>query len=412
MTTPIASSTPPRPDGTPSLVFAEPGLPADRVRAEVDELCAADHAYADGTVFNSICSSPLELAAEVFVDHLEANLGDNRIFPGLPEVEREVTAMLGELLGHPRAAGCATSGGTEANMLALLAALGEACRRGARARVLLPESAHYSFDKLAAILPVEFVRARLDAGYRVDVEDVRRKLTADTALVVVTAGTSECGAVDDVRAVGALAAEAGIALHVDAATGGFLIPFARELGHPVGAFDFALPGVSSITLDPHKYGYAPIPAGHLLFRDPASLEHLRFASHYRGTRDQSTLLGTRPGAGVLATYAALRHLGRSGYRRIVGRLLTARDELCARLQDDGFALAYVPDLTIVGIDLDRPEDALAYLERRGLIASVSRRHGFLRIVVQRHLEPRDYESLLDALSAYRREASTRSPSCG
>ena len=225
--------------------------------------------------------------------------------------ERQVTAMLGELLGHPQAAGCATSGGKEANLLALLAALGATRTRGRGLRSCCQRAPTTRSASSRRFCPSSSCERASTAGYRVDVDDVRRKLTGDTALIVVTAGTSECGAVDDGRAVATLAAAAGIALHVDAATGGYLIPFARELGRPVGAFDFALPGVSSITLDPHKYSYAPIPAGHVLFCNPDALERLRFASHYRGTRDQSTLLGTRPGAGLLATYAALPHLGRS-----------------------------------------------------------------------------------------------------
>jgi tyrosine decarboxylase / aspartate 1-decarboxylase len=382
--------------------FDEDGLPADLVRDEIGELCAENHSYTDGTVFNSICSQPLELAGEVFTRHLITNLGDNRIFPGLRPLETRVTRMLGQLLGHPEAAGGLVSGGTEANLLALVASLEH--RTGSRRpiQVLVPESIHYSFEKFAAILPIELVRARLDSRYRVDADDLRRKLTRDTALIVATAGTSECGSVDDVPAVAEIAAAAGIPLHIDAATGGFLIPFARELGYELPQFDFSVPEVTSITVDPHKYGCAPVPAGYLLFRDQAALERLRFASHYQGTRDQFTLLGTRPGASLAAVYAALRHMGRSGYRQLVGQLFTARDRLRGRLEDHGHRLAYEPDLTILGVHVDRPADALAYLQQRRIIASVSKRLGILRVVVHRHLRDEHYAALLAHLDRYRR----------
>lgn len=379
--------------------FAEQGRDATAVRREIAELCAGHHAYADGTVVNSICSEPVDLAREVYAEHLTANFGDNRIFPGLSQVQARVTAMLGELLGAPEATGGLVSGGTEANLLALVAALRAGRVRAHRPVVLVPDNAHFSFAKLAAILPVELVGVRVDGRFRVDPDDVRRKLTRDTALVVATAGTSECGAVDDVAAVAAVAEDAGVPVHVDAATGGFLIPFARDAGYPLPPFDFSVPGVTSITVDPHKYGLAPIPAGYLLFRDePVSL---RVASHYRGTDDHVTLLGTRPGASVLAVYAALRHLGRDGYRTLVADLFAARDRLVELLTEHGHPLAFPPDLTILGIRVADSPAALAYLERRGVIASVSKRHAFLRVVVHRHLRAEHYAALVAHLDDYR-----------
>lgn len=393
------------PDASPFL-FSEAGRSHDEVLQELSALCAGDHAYLDGTVFNSICSEPLPIASEVFSKYLATNLGDNRIFPGLKQVEARVTAQLGELLGHPSACGMLVSGGTEANLLALVAALRgfQTWRPGvARPQVLVPQSVHFSFEKLAAILDIELVRARLDSRYRVDVADLRDKVGDRTALIVATAGTSECGAVDDVAAIADIASREGIHLHVDAATGGFLIPFARELGHALPAFDFSVPGVCSITVDPHKYGGVPPPAGYLLFRDPEALARLDFASHYQGTFNHASLLGTRPGASVLAVYAALRHLGREGYRRLAAELFEKRDYLVELLAREGYALEYPPELTIVGVRVDSPGAVLARLEGQGLIASVSKRHQFLRLVVQRHLQRRDLERFVQSLKGFARK---------
>ena len=378
--------------------MAEQGLGPDAVRRELEALCARDHAYADGTVFNSICSEPLPLAAETFTRYLSTNLGDNRIFPSLPEAERRITAMLGELLGHPKAHGVAVSGGTEANLLAVSAALRGFSRQAGRPQVLVPESAHFSLEKVALLLDVELVRARLDRRYRVDVDDLRGKLSPRTVLLVATAGTSECGAVDDVPAVAEVARQAGLPLHVDAATGGFLIPFARELGHPLPAFDFSVPGVTSITVDPHKYGMAPIPCGWLLTREPTWLERLRCDSHYQGTRAHHGLLGTRPGAGVLATYAALRSLGRIGYRALAAELFSRRTHLLRRLEERGLVLEFAPELTVVGVRLPEPEAIMARLEAQGLLVSVSRRYRFLRIVLHHHLRRHHLDTLVESLA--------------
>lgn len=383
------------------------GVSEAAVVREIGALCAADHDYADGSVLNSICSAPLPFAAAIYAKYAEVNMGDNRIFPGPHEAERRVISMLGDLLSASDAQGIVVSGGTEANLLACAAALREHRKRRPRVRraeVLAPESVHFSFDKLAALLGFDLVRTSIDSQFRADIGELRRRLSPRTALIVVTAGTSECGAIDNVQAAAGIAQEASVPLHVDAATGGFLIPFARELGHPLPQFDFSIPGVSSITIDPHKYGFAPPPAGCLLVRNGGALRGFTFESHYQGTHPHRTLLGTRPGAAVLAVYAALRRLGWSGYSKLVAELFEQRNYLLTRAREHGFELAYDPDLTIVGLREPQPEAALAYLEARGLVASVSRRYRFLRIVVQRHLAARDYDRLLSCLNDYRREA--------
>ena len=383
-------------------MFPRRGAASAEVERRIAALCGKDYSYRGGTVFNSISSEPLPCAARIFKRHLAANMGDNRIFPSLPQAERRVTAMLGELLGAGNAHGMVVSGGTEANLLAMAAAVRQfrSSRQNARRpQVLAPESVHFSVEKAAVMLDVELVRAPLDSQYRVDVDGLRRRICGRTALVIVTAGTSECGAIDDVASVAEFTRRAGIPLHVDAATGGFLIPFARELGYEMPEFDFSVPGVTSITIDPHKYGFAPVPAGCLLARDSGVMAGLNFESHYVGTRNHASLLGTRPGAGVLATYAALMCMGRDGYREAVGRLFRSRDLFLDEALRQGLRLAYRPQLTIVGIRVDSPRSALSYLEARGLIASVSKRHDFLRIVVQRHLRGKDYRELLKHLKA-------------
>lgn len=387
-------------------LFPEEGVSEARVTREIADLCSGDHHYPDGSVFNSICSAPLAFPAAIYRKYAEVNMGDNRVFPGAHEAERHVVAMLSGLLHAPNAHGAIVSGGTEANLLACAAAIRafrERRPRGRRAQILAPESIHFSFDKIATLLDAELVRTRIDAQYRADIDELRRGINTRTALTVVTAGTSESGAVDDVECAAEVAERAGVPLHVDAATGGFLIPFARELGYPLPRFDFALPGVSSVTIDPHKYGFAPPPAGCLLVRNGGPLRQFGFESHYVGTHNHKTLLGTRPGAAVLAVYAALRHMGWSGYQKTVAKLFHQRDALLQTVREHGFELAYDPDLTIVGIREANPEAALARLEANGLIASVSKRYRFLRIVVQSHLSSRDFDHLLYSLGKYRQE---------
>ncbi len=392
---------------TSKFAFPLHGASESEVARDVAELCARDHDYLDGTIFNSICTKPLELAARIQAQYAESNIADNRIFPGASEAEQRVVVMLGGLLGSCNVQGAIVSGGTEANLLACAAALKNFRRTRSTTRrphVLAPESIHFSFDKIAELLNFSLVRTPIDRHFRADIAELRRAITSDTALLVVTAGTSECGAVDDVESAAEIATLADLPLHVDAATGGFLIPFARELGYRLPQFDFSLDGVSSITIDPHKYGFVPPPAGCLLIRDDGPLRGFEFESHYVGTHHHKSLLGTRPGASALAVYAALRQLGWNGYREIVARLFADRDEFVQALLERGFDKAYDPQLTIIGIQHPQPEVVLANLEARGLIASVSRRYRFLRVVVQRHLSQEHYRHFLASLSECRLEA--------
>jgi tyrosine decarboxylase/aspartate 1-decarboxylase len=383
--------------------FPEAGVVAEAVRQELAELCAGDHSYDGGSIFNSICSAPLPLAAEVFRTYLHTNGGDNRLFPSLPRAEERVIQMLADLLGLPAAQGCLTSGGTEANLLAMAVALEihrERAGRGEPPEIVAPETVHFSFDKIARLLGARLVRTGLDGHLRGDPEAIARRVGPRTAAVVVSAGASETGAVDDVEAAARIARRHGLRLHVDAATGGFLIPFAAE-SYRGPRFDFGLPEVASITVDPHKYGQAPIPAGALLMAREEDFARLRFASHYAGTQDHHTLLGTRPGAATLAVYATLRHLGRTGYLALAKELFARRDHLLARLAGEGFSAVVPPDLTIVAVAVDDCQGMARYLEERGLMVSVSRRFSFLRIVIQRHLTEPALDRLVSAMAAFR-----------
>jgi glutamate/tyrosine decarboxylase-like PLP-dependent enzyme len=373
------------------------GLAREGVLDEIAELRAHDHGYADGTVFNSICSEPLDLAAEVFAAHLSTNMGDHRIFPSLPRAAGLVTAMLGDLLGRAEAGGVPTSGATEANLLAVLIAV-RRHRGPGFPRIVLGRNAHFSLEKIIAMLPVEPVWIELDDHYRIDPEKVCVEAERSApALVVLTAGTSECGAVDDIAAIAPRCAAAGVRVHVDAATGAFLVPFAVEAGHPISPCGFTVEGVESISVDPHKYGGAPIPSGYLLTRDLRDLEELRSLSHYHGAADHFGLLGTRPGAAVLATYAALRLLGRDGFRAAAGEVFARRSLLLRLLGEAGLSLRFAPDLMVVGVAHPDPMAAQLELERRGLIASVSRRYGFIRIVVHLHQTPGQLTGLVGQL---------------
>ena len=176
------------------------------------------------------------MARKVYARFLEKNLGDSGLFPATAELEKETIQMIGSLLSNEKASGHIITGGTEANILALWAAKKSAKKE--KCEVIVPASAHCSFDKAGDLLDIKIVRVRLDSKFQVDTDAVAKAITPNTIAVVGVAGTTGLGAVDPIARLSEIALDNGLYLHVDAAFGGFVLPFLKELGHDVPIFDF------------------------------------------------------------------------------------------------------------------------------------------------------------------------------
>ncbi len=376
----------------PQHPVQEKGLPKGEVERALQEARQRDMSYASGRILSSMCTIPHEAAVKAFVDFLSTNLGDPGLFQGTKQLERQAIADIATLLGCGGAKGFIVSGGTEANITALWVARELAGVQ--KPEVVLPETAHFSFEKAARMLRLRLVYARTLDDSSVDVEDVRRKLTARTAAVVGVAGNTEYGGVDDIEALSEIAQEHGTYLHVDAAFGGFVLPFLRELGYRVRDFDFSVPGVCSITVDPHKMGLAPIPAGCILFRGEEMLEAVQVESPYLSMPVQCTLLGTRSGASAAAVFAVLKSLGREGYRRVVEECMRNTLMLRERLLSLGFRVRE-PWMNI--LVFEHPAfDVVAELRQRGWAVSRTRA-GEARLVLMPHVRREHLEELLSLL---------------
>jgi tyrosine decarboxylase/aspartate 1-decarboxylase len=376
----------------------EKGLPAEAVLEELKRKLHGDFTFQSGRILGSMCTYPHRLARQVYAEFLEKNLGDPGLFPATAEIEREVIQTLGELLSNPHASGNIVTGGTEANVLALWAFKNLRMKNGGE--IVVPVSAHCSFDKAASLLGFKIVRVGLNNGFQVDVEAARKAITPKTIALVGIAGTTGLGVVDPIDELSDLALEHNLLLHVDAAFGGFVLPFLKELGYKTPEFDFSLPGVSSITIDPHKMGLAPIPAGGILFRN----EELRKAIAWKvpylagGEIEQSTFVGTRSGASVIAVWALLRHLGREGYRKIVERCMRVTWKLAEGVkQVDGLDIITKPVTNVVGIkseDFDIKLIAEKLREKGWAVALFPR---YIRIVLMPHIHESHVERFLEDL---------------
>lgn len=373
------------------------GLPSATVLRELDAAWREDAHFRDGRILGSMCTAPAPIARGAHARFLEVNLGNPRYYPGTRRLEREVIGMLGALLHGRGVDGFMVSGGTEANLTALWIARNTNRRR----EVLFPASAHFSIRKAIDLLDLRPVEVELDSDYRMDVGDLRRKLSRDAAAVVAVAGTTELGQVDPVDEI-AKVTRGRWFLHVDAAFGGFVLPFLRDLGHQVPEFDFKLPQVSTLCADPHKMGLGTVPCGSLTVRRQEWLDAITFDSPYLTKAKQGTLLGTRGSAAVPAAFAAMVSLGRDGYRRIVKDCMANTRLLAEGFRDLGAEPIIEPVMNILGVRAKDVPAAVAAFAGRGWNVSTTRIPS-LRFVVMPHVTKAKVGELLDDARKLRRE---------
>ncbi len=375
----------------------EKGLPQKAVLKELQLRLQEDLTYTSGKILGSMCNEPHIFAKRVYVKCLEKNLGDPGLFPATAKLERETIQMLGSLLSNPKACGHIVSGGTEANILAMWAARNLNKEHN---EVIVPVSAHISFDKAADLLNLKLIRVPLNDLFQMDVTAAEKAITSETVAIVGIAGTTELGVVDPITELSEIAMDHGVYLHVDAAFGGFVLPFLKEPSSDVPEFDFGLPGVRSVTMDPHKMGLAPIPAGGILFRDEATMKRVGKRVPYLagGETEHTTLLGTRSGASAVAVWALLKHLGRKGYTTVVKHCMKLTQKLSKGVQQiNGLNLVTKPTINIVGIKSDVVEIELIARELRNRGWAISLFPNHIRIVVMPHVKPSQIEKFLNDL---------------
>ena len=315
-----------------------------------------------------------DVLREAFGMFLVENGLGMRAFPSIARMENEVLSMVrGLLSGDDETAGIFTSGGTESIFLAMFALREWAKKekRGvSRPQVIAPHSAHPALNKAAFMLGLDVKRVPVGADFRADPAALEAAIGPNTVGVYASAPSYSLGMVDPIPALGAMAAKHGLWLHVDACVGGILAPFVRECGYEVPPFDFSVPGVTSISADLHKSGFAAKPASTVSFRTRAHREFARyvFDDWPSGTYASLTFTGTRPGGAIAASWAALNFLGREGYREIAAASMRAKERTIAGLTAiEGVHIHGAPPLyafswAAPGVDMGAVAGAMA---RRG-----------------------------------------------
>jgi tyrosine decarboxylase/aspartate 1-decarboxylase len=368
----------------------EESLSESEVLKILEEARSRDHKY--DKFLSTMCAQPHPIAVKAHNLFLETNLGDPGLFPGVAELEHKAIRMMGELLGRKDVVGYISTGGTESNIQGVRAARNATGIKDGN--VVIPASAHFSFDKIGDLLGLEIRKACLDKSLKVDLSSVEELVDEKTVCLVGIAGTTEFGQVDPIEELSKIALEREIHLHVDAAFGGFVLPFLDRKYK----WDFGVEGVSSITIDPHKMGLATIPAGGLLFRSLEDMNALALDTHYLTVARQASLTGTRSGATAAATFAVMAYLGRKGFRAVVKHCMDLTRHLVTGAREIGIEPVIEPVMNVVALKVKSPAKVRSDLAGRGWHVSMTREPDrALRIIAMPHMTHENLDLFLKDL---------------
>ena len=344
------------------------GLPKSSVSRRVAELearLAGDVDTSTGKVLGGVYRVDADtetLAADVYRRVLGANALWVNLFPSIAAMEKDLVRAVASLLGGDKqVVGNVTSGGTESIMLGVKTARDRAREQRpelATPEVVVPITAHPAFHKAAHYLGMRVKVTPVDPqGYRADVEAMRAAITDDTVLLVASAPNFSHGTIDPVESIAALALERGLSCHVDCCVGGLILPFQRQIGESLRPFDFAVPGVTTISADLHKYGYVPKNASVILYRNRDLRRHAFFVCS--GTTEyvviNPTVQSSRTGGPVAAAWALMRALGMPGYEALTRQVMAGTRAAIAGIDAiDGLRVLADPESCMFTFAADPP----------------------------------------------------------
>ncbi len=317
------------------------GRPVDEVIADLTAKRANDVKWADGKTFGMVYDggpSVHEVAEQAARLYLHENALNTQAFPSLAAIQREVVGwtsslLHGDLLEEGSASGFLTSGGTESILCAVLAARERgAIERGVtEPEMVLPETAHAAFHKAAHNFGLTVRLAPVREDYTADVDAMAAMVKSNTVLVVGSAPQYPQGVQDDIAAIAQIAMSVDANCHVDACMGGFVLPFAERLGRNVEPWDFRVPGVTTISADIHKLGYAPKGVSVILHRSKASRMYQTFVfdGWLGGFYASPNMQGTRSGLPMACAWAVMQHLGIDGYVELTRQTMINADRMRA-----------------------------------------------------------------------------------
>ena len=343
--------------------FPEKGMSWEVIEPLMTQKAGGDEQWRDGRVplyVFKATDEAYDIGRDAYFKFFAENaLGGKRAFHSIGRMEREVVEMALDLFQAPEGAGGGmTTGGTESIFMAV-----RACRewtREAKGRqglfnIVAAESAHPAFDKAGVTMDIPFKRIPLRDDFRADPAAMAAAIDDDKMMMVGSAPCFPHGVIDDISMLSPVAEETGVWLHVDACVGGYLTPFVKRLGREVPDFDFAIPGVRSISADLHKFGFAPKPSSTVLYRSEEDFQRQVFDLDpwTYGRMTTSNAGWYAPAGGIAGSWAVFKHLGIDGYTTVARDLMEMVDGYVAGIEAiDGLKMHAKPDLTIINFGSD------------------------------------------------------------
>lgn len=410
----------------------EVGRSRSEILNEMETMRAQEEAqwregFVSGAVYHGD-EEHIEFLNQIYSINSQSNPLHADVWPSTTKFEAEIVAMTASMLGKGDQDICGTlsSGGTESILLAMKTYRDRAgAQKGiTQPEMIVPVTAHAAFDKASQYFNIKMVHVPIDGSFRADVDAVRKAITPNTIVIVGSAPSFPHGAIDPIAELSEIAREHGIGFHTDACLGGFVLPWAEKLGYPVPAFDFRLPGVTSISVDTHKYGYAAKGTSVILYRghDLLHYQYYTATDWPGGLYFSPTFAGSRPGALSAACWAAMTSIGISGYMQATQKILET-----AQIIKDG--IRRIPELRVLGDPLFVVAFASDTLDIYKVLDSLSRKKWSLNglhkpscvhlCVTLRHTQPgvaerflTDLQEAVDHVRAHPEEKGSMAPVYG
>jgi sphinganine-1-phosphate aldolase len=333
--------------------FPEKGLNEEEIHEVLDQYGKNDIKNSRGRLFTYFYDpglKELENLQDIFLKFSNRNGMDYHAFPSTLKLENDVVAMMGSLLhGGNDVAGTFTTGGTESIILAMKAARDTFLEtHNSRPEVILPVTAHPSFSKAVEYLGLRERRIPVGSDYLADIQLMAKAITENTAMIVGSAPSFPYGTIDPLKELSDIALENKLWFHVDACVGGMILPFLKRLGQNIPAYDFELPGVSSISVDLHKYGFTPKGSSVIMYRNEKLRKHQIYVNaEWPGYPMSNAGMQATKSAGPLAgSWAIMNYLGYKGYTALASKTLDAYKKITSGIEKIGYKITGKPDATI------------------------------------------------------------------
>ncbi len=356
----IERSIKPYRDDFPTFTrLPETGRDKTEIISEMQALCAKEESkWKDGFVSGAVYHGDedhIDFLNQVYMLNSQSNPLHTDVWPSTTKFEAEVVAMTAKMLNAQKVnddpdsddevCGVVSSGGTESILLAMKTYRDWArnMKGISKPEMIVPRTAHAAFDKASQYFNIKMKRIPVDAGFKADVAKTKEAITDNTIVIVGSTPSFPHGVIDPIEELSEIARDNDIGFHTDACLGGFILPWAGRLGYPVPPFDFSLPGVTSISVDTHKYGYAAKGSSVILYR---SLELRRYQFYTTtdwpgGLYLSPTFAGSRAGALSATAWAAMVAIGEKGYLEIAKKILETGEKIKKGIGE-------IPELYVLG----------------------------------------------------------------